>query len=108
MTGGRGGFQITRKMIFCVVVFLLVGLVVLHNLIYPVLHGGDSGVDAGVLFLGAADAPGDDAHLGALAPGGTTEQGAAAVTLILMQTELALDGCHIHTASIKAPFHRLF
>ena len=60
---------------------LLVGLVVLHNLIDPVLHGGDSGVDAGVLFLGAADAPGDDAHLGALAPVGTTEQGTAAVAL---------------------------
>ena len=60
---------------------LLVGLVVLHNLIDPVLHGGDSGVDAGVLFLGAADAPGDDPNLGALPPRGTAEQGTAAVAL---------------------------
>ena len=60
--------------------FYITFSVILHNLLDPVLDGGDPGVDPRVVALAAADAPADDADLG---PGGARAHGhrAAGVTL---------------------------
>ena len=42
-------------------------LVVADNVVDPLAHGRDPGVDAGVVGLGTPDAPGHDTDLGALA-----------------------------------------
>ena len=56
--------------------------------VYPLLEGRHPRVDAGVLLVGARDAPRHDADLGALVVGGAGEEGAARVTLRICNVNL--------------------
>ena len=71
--------------------------VILHNLLDPVLDGGDPGVDPRVVALAAADAPAHDADLG---PGGARAHGhrASGVTLPVSSHHRLLDGILVYSA----------